>query len=94
MTTHIGDMLKVPIAIKTKETEWGNFIMYFDSLNLVNRKGIKITKGFLGMLLMPYVKKNGKERCYRGLYDLKANCERSTNPRAAFWSCVMNRKRK
>ena len=63
-----------PVAPVKKVSEFSLLADYFWSLNLVNRKGARISRGFLGMMLSPYIIKNGKERNYSRLYDLKSAC--------------------
>jgi hypothetical protein len=89
----ISEIIKPPEVKKSRETEWGSLCDYFLTLNLKDKKGRPVNRGFLGLMLMPYVRGEVGNRNYSLLYALKSSCEHSKVPQAVFWSCVKPKKK-
>jgi hypothetical protein len=84
----ISEIIKPPEVKKSRETEYGQIMDYFLTLNLKDKKGRPVNRGFLGLMLMPYVRGEVGNRNYGLLYDLKSICEKSKIPQATFWQHV------
>jgi len=90
---HLSEVIKTPKAVVTHRTEYGELQDFFISLNMKDRNGRLLSRGAIGMFLMPFICGPKESRDYGLLYALKSKCEQSNNPAATFWCHVRYKKK-